>query len=118
MRRELARGPEGKSKLQRQRTEGGWIVGSHRQTTDVEAGGDARHPSNGLFSIIRTSYMTGRQTTDLVRVADSGPVTITRAPLGRKIVVSAQKHGKIEFKSESGIAGTLNLRDDAVTLDR
>lgn len=99
---------------------GGWTVTSHTRGTDVEAGGDARNKSDGLFSIIRTYALRSRnsQTTNLVRVAGSGPVAITKAPLGRKIVVSAQKHGNIKFKSESGITGTLHLKDDTVTLNR
>jgi hypothetical protein len=96
---------------------GGWTVTSHTQDTVVEAGGDAAHPSNGLFSIIRSSYLTGQQSIDLVRVAGSGPLTITKAPLGPKVVVSAQKPGNIEFKSERGITGTLHLKDDTVTLN-
>jgi hypothetical protein len=79
---------------------GGWTVTSHTQTTDVEAGGDARHESDGMFSIIRTYALRSRnsQTITYVRVPGSGPVTITKAPLGRKIVVSAQNHGNIEFR--------------------
>jgi hypothetical protein len=96
----------------------GWIVASHTQDTFVVAGADARHPSDGLFSILRTSYIGGTQHGDGVRVPGSGAVTITKAPLGRKIVVSAQKHGKFEFKSKSGITGTLHLKDDTVTLSR
>lgn len=95
----------------------GWTVASHTQDTVVVAGGDARHPSDGLFSILRTSYIHGTQGGDDVRVAGSGPITITKAPVGRKIVVSAQKHGNIEFKSKSGISGTLHLEDDTVTLN-
>lgn len=95
----------------------GWTVGSHTQDTVVEAGGDAHNPSDGLFFIIRSYYLQGQQTTDFVRVAGSGPLKITKAPLGRKIVVSAQKHGNIEFKSKSGITGTLHLKDDTVTLN-
>jgi hypothetical protein len=95
----------------------GWTVSSGSQNTVVMAGGDARHPSYGLFSILRTSYYVARQRSDDVRVPDSGPVTITKAPLGRKIVDSAQKHGNIEFKSKNGITGTLHLSDDTVTLN-
>ena len=95
----------------------GWTVSSGSQNTVVEAGGDAQHPSYGLFSILRTSYYVARQRIDDVRVPDSGPVTITKAPLGREIVDSAQKHGNIEFKSKSGISGTLHLADDTVTVD-
>jgi hypothetical protein len=98
---------------------GGWHVGSHTLTTDIEAGGDAQHRADGLFQIIREYPLrsTSPQTNDLVRVAGSGPITITKAPLGSKVVVSAQKHGNIEFKSKRGITGTLHLDDDTVTLN-
>jgi hypothetical protein len=96
-----------------------WKVQSHTQTTDVEAGGDATQKSNGLFFIIRSYALRSRppQTTDIVSVAGSGPVTITKAPLGRKVVVWAQKRGNLEFTSTSGITGTLHLKDDTVTLN-
>lgn len=96
---------------------GGWAVASHARNTYVEAGADANHPSDGMFSITRTSYIHGTQSGDVVRVAGSGALTITKAPLGRKIVVSAQKRGNLEFKSRSGITGTLHLKDDTVTLN-
>lgn len=96
-----------------------WEVTSHTQSTSVEAGGDAQHKSNGLFFIIRSYALRSSdpQTTDIVKVAGSGPITITKAPLGRKVVVWAQKRGNLEFKSESGITGTLHLKDDTVTLN-
>jgi hypothetical protein len=98
---------------------GGWEVTSHTESTAVEAGGDATQKSNGLFFILRSYALRSRnpQTTDVVGVAGSGPVTITKAPLGRKIVVSAQKRGNFEFTSKSGIRGTLHLKDDTVTLN-
>jgi outer membrane murein-binding lipoprotein Lpp len=95
-----------------------WTVTSHASDTVVVAGGDARHPSDGLFSITRSSYLDGTQKGDEVPVPGSGPVTITKAPVGRKIVVSAQKHGNFEFKGKSGITGTLHLKDDSITLDQ
>jgi hypothetical protein len=94
----------------------GWEVSSEGGNTIVVAGADARHPSVGLFNIIRT-YYPSQQKADGVSVPGTGAVTITKAPLGRKIVVSAQKHGNLEFKSKSGITGTLHLKDDTVTLN-
>jgi hypothetical protein len=95
----------------------GWTVSSDGGNTIVVAGGDARRPSAGLFNIIRT-YYSGQQKSDGISVSGTGAVTITKAPLGRKIVDSAQKHGELEFKSKSGITGTLHLKDDTVTLNR
>src|SRR3954471_4155952 len=96
---------------------GSWRAGSHTHATVVTAGGDPRHQSDGLFSILRENSLKASQTGKLVRVPGTGPVTITKAPLGRKVVVSAQKHGNIEFTSKSGIRGTLHLKDDTVTLN-
>lgn len=96
---------------------GGWRAGSHARATVVEAGGDARHKSDGLFSIIRENSLKATQTSHLVRVAGTGPVTVTKAPLGPKVVVWAQKRGNIQFTSKSGITGTLHLSDDTVTLN-
>jgi hypothetical protein len=97
----------------------GWEATSHTETTNVEAGADARHESTGLFFILRTFALRVRhpQTTDIVSVAGSGPVTITKAPLGREVVAWAQKRGNLEFTSKSGITGTLHLKDDTVTLN-
>jgi hypothetical protein len=99
-----------------------WTVDSDTRNTEVDAGGAVEYPSDGLFWILRSWWGRGHtgspQTVKWVRVPGSGPVTITRAPLGQKIAVSAQKHGNIEFKGKNGITGTLHLRNDTVTLDR
>jgi hypothetical protein len=97
---------------------GGWEVGSHTLQTDVWAGADGRDRSVGSFEIMRTSPIHVTQKVDSVKVPGSGPLTITKAPLGRRIVVSAQRHGHIEFTSKYGISGTLSLRDDTVSLNR
>jgi hypothetical protein len=95
----------------------GWKVTSYAQSTWITAGAEADHPSVGLFGVIRSNPIRDTDTTDFVKVPGAGPVTITKAPLGRKVVVSAQKHGDIEFTSKSGITGTLHLKDDTVTLN-
>jgi hypothetical protein len=56
-------------------------------------------------------------TTHDVRVQGAGPLKITKAPLGPKVVHWAQKHGNIEFNCKSGITGTLHLSDDTMTLN-
>lgn len=105
------------------RVTNGWEAhGGHRQTL-VAAGVADRplHPrgplTTGLFSIARTRLKPFDQSGDLVEVPGAGTLTITKAPLGRRVAISAQKHGKIEFTSTNGVTGTLDLKDDTVTLD-
>jgi hypothetical protein len=94
-----------------------WTVASHRQVTQVFGGADARDQSTGTFVIMRWNHIHVTQKIDIVKVPGAGPVTITKAPEGRKVVVSAQKHGNFEFTSKSGITGMLHLKDDTVTLN-
>jgi hypothetical protein len=94
----------------------GWTVQDHYQTTTIAAGGAPR-PTDGMFAIYRARVRPFSITTDLVKVPGSGTVTITKAPLGRKVATSAQKRGEFEFKGESGVTGTLHLADDTVTLN-
>lgn len=91
-----------------------WTTGDCRQVTDVEAGAAGWHASAGIFVIsrIRGSSARGRY----IVVPNSGAVTITRAPLGPKVVTWAQKRGELQFKSKRGLTGTLNLSDDTATL--
>jgi hypothetical protein len=97
----------------------GWRVGDRRTSTIVCAGGagvgEAR--SKGEFVILRTNDTRGTQGMNAVYVHGSGPIKITRAPMGPKVVTSAQ-HGDLEFTSAKGITGTLHLGDDTVTLNR
>jgi hypothetical protein len=95
---------------------GGWESASHAEVMNIYAGADGEHRSTGLFAIMRTKA-NGDQTIDYVKVAGAGPLTITKAPLGRKVARSAQKHGDFEFTSRSGITGTLHVKDDTVTLN-
>lgn len=95
---------------------GGWEAASHAKTTDIYAGADGEDRSTGLFAIMRTNVIHATQTFDYVRVAGSGPLKITKAPLGRKVAVWAQERGEFEFTSRNGIEGTLHLQDDTVTL--
>jgi hypothetical protein len=94
----------------------GWTVGDQHQTTTVVAG--AGHPhGSGRFVISRLRVRPFEQSTNVVRVPGAGPVSIVHAPLGPRVVHSAQR-GDIEFASTSGVTGTLHLKDDTLTLDR
>jgi hypothetical protein len=97
-----------------------WSVGNHGRQTIVCAGGAGTSypPSLGRFLILRSSYRWGTQDLKYVDVPHSGPVKITKAPLGRDVVKTAQRHGDLEFKGTKGVTGTLHLKDDSITLDQ
>jgi hypothetical protein len=97
----------------------GWEVCDRHRCTSVDAGAVARDAATGLLSIHRWSTSTGLNLpgSEAVKVAGTGPVTITKAPLGRKVEVSAQRHGNLRFRGKTGITGTLHLKDNSVTLD-
>jgi hypothetical protein len=97
-----------------------WSVGDHGRQTIVCAGGAGTHyPSSlGRFLILRSSYRWGTQDLKYVDVPHSGPVKITKAPLGRDVVKTAQRHGDLEFKATKGVTGILHLKDDSITLDQ
>jgi hypothetical protein len=95
-----------------------WNTGTHRLVTTVAAGRDFRDSANGLLAISRDRpCRPGFTRTHDVRVQGAGPLKITKAPLGPKVVHWAQKHGNIEFNCKSGITGTLHLSDDTMTLN-
>jgi hypothetical protein len=96
----------------------GWRVGDRRTEVIVCAGGAGPDEprSEGQFVILRTDDTRGKQGMNAIRVHGSGPVKITKAPMGRNVVTSAQ-HGDIEFRGTSGVTGTLHLTDDTVTLN-
>ncbi len=97
----------------------GWSVGNRGRQTIVCAGGAGTHypPSRGSFLILRSSYRWGTQDLSFVDVPHSGPVKITKAPLGRDVITSAQRRGELEFKGTKGVTGTLHLKDDSITLN-
>jgi hypothetical protein len=94
----------------------GWFVGDHHRQTGVWGGGDLDHSSIGRFAILRDNFIRGTQHVNTVDVAGAGPLRITRAPLGRKVVTSAQRRAKLWFKSRRGVHGVLHLRSDTVTI--
>jgi hypothetical protein len=97
----------------------GWAVGNRGRSTLVCAGGagDFEPSTTGRFVLLRTSDRWGTQELSKVDVPKSGPLRITRAPLGRDVVTSAQRRGNLVFRGTQGITGTLHLKDDSVTVD-
>jgi hypothetical protein len=96
----------------------GWRTGNHVRATIVCAGAAGyQGESIGRFLFLRDNFRWGSQKLTKVDIPDAGALRITKAPLGRSVVTSAQRHGKLEFTSENGVSGTLDLRDDSVTLN-
>lgn len=101
-----------------ERIKNAWIVQDHNRETIVEGGRSADGPPHdGLFAIYRLQLHPFMDETTPVRVPGAGAITITKAPLGRKVVKWAQKRGNIEFTSANGITGTLHLANDTVTVN-
>jgi hypothetical protein len=96
----------------------GWRAGDRRGIILVEAGlaGDDPSGTTGRFVIFRERERPFAQDVHLVDVPGSGELRITGAPTGLRAARSAQRRGKIEFTSERGVTGTLDLQHDRVTL--
>jgi hypothetical protein len=95
-----------------------WGTETRRRLTAVQAGADPNDPSVGVLGIFRQDFVRVRQTSRLVRIPGTGPLTITNGPLGRGVASSAQREGEIAFRGSGGITGTLHLDDDSVVLRR
>jgi hypothetical protein len=97
----------------------GWLVANRGRSTIVCSGGaGSEGPSTlGRFLILRTNDRWVTQDVNLVDVPKAGVLKITKAPLGRDVVTTAQRHGDLEFKGTKGVTGTLHLKDDSITLD-
>jgi hypothetical protein len=93
-----------------------WRMSSRRRLTEVDAGALARDKSTGVFAIFRHEFRSIDQDVTLVEVKDSGPLEITRAPVGPGVQDSAQRNAKIGFAGARGVRGTLQLRNEKVTL--
>jgi hypothetical protein len=93
-----------------------WRTSSHKRLTEVDAGALAANRSTGAFAIFRHDFLRASQDVTVVEVKDSGPLRISRAPLGPKVEESAQRNGEIAFVGARGVRGELHLSDDSVSL--
>lgn len=96
--------------------ENAWRASDGRHLTEVDAGALATDRSTGAFVIFRHDFRGIGQDMELVEVEDAGALRITGAPVGRKVAGSAQRSGRIRFAGVRGVRGTLDLRDDTVSL--
>jgi hypothetical protein len=94
----------------------GWQVSDHRMFTAVYAGASGSDRSAGALAIFRQNFIQVTQKLKVVKVAGAGAVKITRAPLGKGVETSAQRHGNLHFTSSRGITGTLHLKNDTISL--
>ena len=94
----------------------GWQTSDHRSFTAVDAGVDPADRSVGELGIFRQDFVRAKQTQDVVDVRGAGAVRITKAPLGRSVVTSAQRRGNLEFVGDRGVSGTLHLKNDTVSI--
>jgi hypothetical protein len=94
----------------------GWQVANHRTYTAVDAGGNPYHRKRGELGIFRQNFIHVTQTGGIVPVPHAGPLRITRAPLGRRVITSAQRRGVLWFVGRHGVHGKLHLPDDTVTI--
>lgn len=95
----------------------GWVANDHVSYTGVWAGASGTDRNTGRFVILRQDYVHVTQHIDSVDVTGAGPLTITRAPLGRGAETSSQRDGELEFTGANGVTGTLHLADDTVSLN-
>jgi hypothetical protein len=95
-----------------------WLMHDCHHFTAVGAGANPAHRADGRFTVYRSDHRGGRGSVRLVVVPNTGAVTITKAPVGVEVETPAQAPNDIEFKSKSGVTGTLHLKEDTVTLNR
>ena len=104
-----------------------WRAGTHTEYTWVYAGGGGIDPetgepsADGSLIITRERYWRHRPmvtSTEQVQVVGSGALRISDAPLGKGAARTALRAGELDFTSESGIAGTLDLSTATVNLSQ
>lgn len=97
-------------------TANAWSAGDCHTETWIYAGMAGWTSGTGIFVITRTRGGYHQLPTHYIVVPGSGATRITQAPLGPKVVTSAQRDGKFKFTSRRGIKGTISLADDTATL--
>jgi hypothetical protein len=95
----------------------GWRISDHRTLTAVYAGANPQRRSTGRLVIFRQNFVRVTQKSNRVDVPGSGPLTITKAPLGKTDQTAAQRNGTLQFRGANGTTGTLHLSNDSVTVD-
>ncbi len=97
----------------------GWEAGDHLHYTAVYAGASDADRDKGEFAIFRYDYDLDKQTIESVFVAGAGPLRITDAPVGTgRVETRAQQSGQFGFTSAHGVNGTLNLKEDSVSINQ
>lgn len=94
-----------------------WLTSNGVTLVAVYAGTSGVDPANGRFMIVRQNEVQGTQSVVTIDVRGTGALTLVRTPAGSKFELSAQQ-GLLHFTSSNGLAGTLNLRTDQVTMSR
>lgn len=102
---------------------GGWRAENRHSgaVVTVTVGGDARSahrghpPRNGWIQILAEAKLVPSH--DPIILPGTGAITLTKAPTGTGLPRSVFL-ADIEFTSQSGITGTLHLKDETVTLNR
>jgi hypothetical protein len=93
-----------------------WRTSTHRSFTQVEAGAAGVDRSVGVLVVFRHDFPSARQSSNVLKVIGSGPLRITKAPLGRGAEASAQRNGTISFEGARGVRGELHLANDTISL--
>jgi hypothetical protein len=92
-----------------------WVVSDRRRFVAVDAGADPLDPSTGVIGIFRQNYVDVTQSQRLVRVPGTGALKITRTPIrGTRSVLSKRDGPELGFTGDSGVSGTIDLRDATV----
>jgi hypothetical protein len=96
----------------------GWLVSNGRTLVAVYAGAAGSDRSVGRVVIIRQDLLAGKQAVRILDARSTGPLTITRAPLGSSVETSAQA-GSIRLRTDGGQQFVLDLRSGTgkVSLD-
>jgi hypothetical protein len=93
-----------------------WSAADCHTETWVYAGIAGWTHAAGIFVITRTKGEYNQQPNSYIVLPGSGATRITHAPVGPKVVTTAQHHGQFKFTSKRGITGTVSLADDTATL--
>ena len=95
-----------------------WLAQSARSRTMVQTGsGGLYDPDDGYLVVTQNGRYGLPNGGGSVTIRGHGPLTITSAPQGDRLVDWAQNHGVIKFRARGGITGVLRLSDKTIDLD-